>query len=69
VLNSNDQELMLDDLVEIRKQSGPEGEEPEIKKQLRRSRSWLLGLKSPKVHDVRTPLQTSSENQLCKESD
>jgi len=31
-LNSNYQELMLDDLVEIREQSGPEGEEPETKK-------------------------------------
>jgi len=31
VLNSNDQELTLDDLVEIRKHSGPEDEEPETK--------------------------------------
>jgi hypothetical protein len=39
LLSSNDQELMLDDLVEIRKQSGPEGEKLETKKELRRSRS------------------------------
>ena len=32
VLNSSDQEFTLDDLVEIRQQSGPEGEESEAKK-------------------------------------
>jgi hypothetical protein len=32
VMNSNDQELKLDDLLEIRKHSGTEGEEPETKK-------------------------------------
>jgi hypothetical protein len=32
VINSNDQELTLDDLLEIRKHSGNEGEEPETKK-------------------------------------
>jgi hypothetical protein len=31
-LNSNDQELMFDELIEIRKQSDSEGEEPETKK-------------------------------------
>jgi hypothetical protein len=32
VMKSNDQELTLDDLLEIRKHIGTEGEEPETKK-------------------------------------
>jgi len=60
--NSNDQELTLDDLVEIRKQSGPEGEEPETKKIT--TTVSKLSLESPNVLEVRTALQTSSEHQL-----
>lgn len=66
VMNYNDQELTVDDLVEFRRHSGTEGEEPETKKIITTVSKLTVGLESPKVLEVRTAPQTSSEHQLCQ---